>query len=175
MDSGAKKTGNRVCSERALQSLAAIKIFQESAIKQLEIVRSTNGAAAEMTCDSIAYQLSRAIELTDTIIKDIAECRDVNEPTIVSTALYDHVFREFKCDSSQRLITIKDKRIIVPEAEWVFLYELIKSPNRPIAFEKNHVARTNISRIKQRIPELKDLITSKYGSFAYTLAVTPIR
>jgi hypothetical protein len=155
--------------------LSAISIYKKNARLHLKELRDHVDPVTLATIETIDFSLSKMAELIQhanklTKLEDIVE----DAPTIIGTELWDYVFEEFKVDSSKRKINLNGQTITVSNAEFTYFLELIKKPNQEVTFENLSGARTNLSRLKQRIPIFKTLIQSIFNTGSYKLVVTPI-
>ncbi len=165
------KNTQELDSSELSQMLAVVKLLQDSAIKQLDLIPK-----GDLTLQTIVDLVRANLTKSMFILENINSANlPVAESMVIGTNLYDFSFKEFKVNSKERVVSINGKSVTVPEAEFSFLSQLLKTPNKRVILSPNDVARTNIARLRSRIPEFKELIQSTYGEGGYTLKVTPIR
>lgn len=161
--------------EKVNELLDAISMYQHNSQRQLHDVRNKNEIAMGVAVESVDFFIGKSLELIDRAI-DVCRSQDITEESkmLIGSGHDDYVFNEFKVDSRLRKITIGTKFKHIPNSEFSFLLELIKRPNEDVHFDKPELARTGIARLKQRVPELKNLIKPVFGKSSYRLTVTPI-
>lgn len=171
-DLGGQATANL---KRIKEILGAISIYKRNSRMQIAEIRDRVDVSTLATLESIDFFMSKIALL----IKGASELCEPDkmyedEPVIIGSSLYDFVFQEFKVDSTQRKLSINGKTIAISKAEFSHFIELLKKPNQEVHFNNPEQARTTLSRLRHRVPELKSLIVSVFGTGGYRLQVTPI-
>lgn len=162
--------------ERVSNLLGALLTCQNNISRHLNDLRNNNTDKELLELDSIDFFVGKTVDVIAKI-QHICSSTGLSEdlPGVIGENSHDYVFNEFKVDSSQRLITVGSRDIYMPQAEFAYLLELIRSPNTEVHFDKPaDQARTGIARLKHRVPALKTLIRPVYGKASYQLHVTSI-
>ena len=107
-----------------------------------------------------------------TLCESIGSSEEISE--IVGDVEYDYSCNEFLVNTTSRLIKINGKTTRISRAEFSFFKDLLHSPNKEVEFENLNLARTNIARLKARVPELDKYIHHVHGRTTYVLHITPI-
>lgn len=171
-----KLTGRAAMNmEKVCQMLGVLKIYQDKARQELSSIKQNGDPAVNVSAKMLEFFLVESTSIAD---KAMGLCNPDHlfetEPVVISTALYDYVFNEFKVDSAQRKLTIQGKTVQIPNSEFTYFIELLKKHNQDVSFDNSQLARTCMSRLKHRVPELKNYIQSVFGTGAYRMVVTPV-
>lgn len=160
--------------EKVRELVAAMSIYQTNIQQQLDHLRDGNEVALEVAIEAIQFFTSKNIDLINRTMEIIEEKIGTDDKVESSHAIDDYVFNEFRVDSRNRKITINGKTIKLSQVEFTYLHKLVEHPNQDVTYDDPKLARVNIGRLKNRVPELKALIKTVYGKAFYRLQVSAI-